>query len=387
MKPVASRRLLLLGFGTVGKELARLLLARKDWLGSQGLAFPVTGILTRTRGLLADPAGLDLKEALEWAAAPSPGGVGPVPSGPPGPGAASGAALAIDLVREFPADIVVELTPLRVDARGEPAVSHVRAALAAGRHVVTANKGPVAWAFRELSALARAKGRRFLFESTVMDGTPVFSLARRTLSGCRLLACRGVVNSTTNYVLGRIAQGLTLTEAVKEAQAGGFAEADPSLDLEGWDAAVKIACLANVLLGLEVRPEQVDRTGITGITAEDLAREARRGRVVKLVAAAARPGSEGLVGLDRPVCPADTVGSASRERRFPARVGPEALPAGDILALTEGTSSALTLYTDLMGPITVFEHSPVPAQTAYGVFRDLLEIAEADSGTEIAEVD
>ena len=302
-------RLTLLGFGNVGRELTRLLSARRDWLTSRGVAFPVTGVANRTT------------------------------------------ANVLDFIRSVPADIVVEMTPLRVDLRGEPAIAHVRAALEAGRHVVSANKGPVAWAYRDLDRLARSAGKQFLFEATVMDGTPVFSLARHTLPGCRVIAGRGVLNTTTNYVLGRMAEGVGLDEAVREAQAGGFAEADPSLDLDGWDAALKITCVTNVLMGLDLRPEDVERTGIRGITPEDIAREAARGRVWKLVAEAS--------GAPQPL----------------ARVRPEALPATDLLALVDGTSSALTLTTDLMGPITVFEHSPSLAQTAYGVFRDLLEIA------------
>ncbi len=338
--PSRRLRLLFLGFGNVGQELARLLLARRHWLAGRGLDLPVTGIVSRRHGLLADPKGLDLEQALAWAA----------PAG-----AAGGARLDLPaLLRDFPADVVVEMTSLRVDLRGEPATSHVRAALAAGKHVVSANKGPVAWAWPELDALARRTGRRFLFEAAVMDGAPVFSLARYTLPGCRITGVRGILNTTTNYVLGRMGAGLSLAEAVREAQAGGFAESDPSLDLEGWDAAVKLTCLARVLMGSNFVPEEVERTGISGLTPGDLERETHRGRVLKLVAEAG-PGD-------------------------PPRVGPLALPPDDILALVSGTSSALTLHTDLMGAITVFEHEPQLPQTAYGVFRDLLEVAGGTAG-------
>ena len=332
-------RLLFLGFGNVGRELARLLLAREVWLRDQGLRFPVVGVLTRSHGPRADPEGLDLAALLDQAA---------FPERPAAPGNPS----AVTTIRDLPADIVVEMTPLRVDLRGEPATTHVRTALEAGKHVVSANKGPVAWAYRRLADLARAHGRRFLFESTVMDGTPLFSLARRTLAGCRVLGCRGVLNTTTTYVLGRMAEGRDLAEAVGEARARGFAEADPSLDLEGWDAAVKLVCLANALMGRDLVPEEVDREGMGHLTRKDLVREANRGRVIRLVA---EVGEEGL-----------------------ARVRPAALPPGDPLALVSGTSSAVTLTTDLMGSLTIFEHSPALGQTAYGVFRDLLEIAGRD---------
>ncbi len=350
-------RLLFLGFGNVGRELARLLGAKRGWLGSQGLEFRVTGIITRSRGIFTDPSGLYLAEVLRQVASPGrTSGPGQAPGPDSGRGGGEQTEKTLELIRTLPADIVVEMTPLRVDLRGEPAITHARAALEAGRHVVSANKGPVAWAFRTLSGAARAAGRCFLFESTVMDGTPVFSLVRRTLAGCRVTGCRGVLNTTTNYVLGRMAEGQSLAGAVKEAQAAGFAEADPSLDLDGWDAAVKLACLVNVLMGVDLAPEEVDRTGIGGVTPADLAREAATGRVIKLVAEA-RTAAEGPAPAAK------------------ASVKPVALPARDVLALVDGTSSAVTLTTDLMGPITVFEHSPALTQTAYGVFRDLLEIA------------
>jgi homoserine dehydrogenase len=338
-------RLLFLGFGNVGRELARLLLAREVWLRDQGLRFPVVGVLTRSHGPRVDPEGLDLAALC---------GSPPPTSSLASPDSVFGSTSpsAVTTIRDLPADIVVEMTPLRVDLRGEPATTHVRTALEAGKHVVSANKGPVAWAYRRLADLARAHGRRFLFESTVMDGTPLFSLARRTLAGCRVLGCRGVLNTTTTYVLGRMAEGRDLAEAVGEARARGFAEADPSLDLEGWDAAVKLVCLANALMGRDLVPEEVDREGIGHLTRKDLVREANRGRVIRLVA---EVGEEGL-----------------------ARVRPAALPPGDPLALVSGTSSAVTLTTDLMGSLTIFEHSPALGQTAYGVFRDLLEIAGRD---------
>lgn len=357
-------RLLLLGFGNVGRELARLLLAQRPALERRGLDFRVTGIATRRGGLIADPNGLDLASALGGRGAG--GGVpSSAPAHDPGTTPVPPSGDWSETIRSFPADVVLEMTPLRVDRRGEPARSHVRAALEAGKHVVTANKGPVAWAYRELDAAAREVGRRFLFEATVMDGAPVFSLFRHTLPGCRVTAFRGVLNTTTNYVLTRIAAGADLPSAVKEAQAGGFAEADPSLDIEGWDAAVKVTCLANVLMDARLVPEDVERRGIAGLSPADVRREAARGRVLKLVARAGRGETTTA-----------TAGKEPGSGGVRASVRLESLPGNDILALVDGTSSALTITTDLMGPITVFEHSPHIGQTAYGVFRDLLEIAE-----------
>jgi homoserine dehydrogenase len=338
-----SLRLVFLGFGHVGRELARLLLAREAWLAERGLRFLVVGVSTGSRGLRADPEGLDLDALLNqpWS-----------PLRPLTRVAGAAPEERAALIANAEADIVVEMTPLRVDLRGEPAIGHARMALEAGKHVVSANKGPVAWAYRQLDDLARREGRRFLFESAVMDGTPLFSLARRTLAGCRVLGCRGILNTTTNYVLGRLLEGQDLEGAVREAQEAGFAEADPSLDLDGWDAAVKLTCLANALMGRNLVPEEVLRQGIRDLSPEDLLREAKRGRAIRLVAEVSSSG--------------------------PAQVGPVILSADDLLARASGTSSVITLTTDLMGLLSIFEHSPGLGQTAYGVFRDLLEIADQD---------
>ena len=183
-------------------------------------------------------------------------------------------------VRQFidrvPADVLVEVTTL--DPRtGQPATAHVRQALARGMHVVTANKGPVAFAHASLGRLAARKNRLFLHEGAVMDGTPVFNLAERCLRGALIVGFRGTLNSTTNLVLSRMEEGLSLDRAVREAQGLGIAEADPRNDLEGWDAAVKACALANALMGASVRPAQVRRRGILAVTASDVRRALRSG--------------------------------------------------------------------------------------------------------------
>ena len=158
--------------------------------------------------------------------------------------------------------VVIETTTLDI-ARGEPAIRHIRTALAGGAHVVTANKGPVAFAYRSLARAAERADRRWLFEGAVMDGVPVFNLVRETLPAVNVLGFRGVVNSTTNFILTAMEQGQSFDAALAEMQARGIAEADPSLDVDGWDAAAKTAALANVLLGAGITPHRVERHGIT----------------------------------------------------------------------------------------------------------------------------
>jgi homoserine dehydrogenase len=246
----------------------------------------------------------------------------------------------------------VELSTLNITGKGEPAVSHVRAALSRKRHVVTANKGPAAFAFRELDSLARQNGVRFLFESTVMDGAPVFSLQRHALSGCRVTGLSGILNTTTNFAISRLEQGESLDSAVKTAQKLGFAEADPALDIEGWDAAAKTAILANVFMGANITPVQVERQGISELTAGAAGRALKNGRCLKLICRAWE--EKGVVR---------------------ARVGVEEISLRHPFAAVSGKGAALRLETDMMGPLLIIQENPTLEDTAAGVLQDLLTVA------------
>jgi homoserine dehydrogenase len=247
--------------------------------------------------------------------------------------------------------VVIETTTLDIE-RGQPAIGHIRAALAGGAHVITANKGPVAFAYRSLARAAARARREFLFEGAVMDGVPIFNLVRDTLPAVCILGFRGVVNSTTNFILTAMEQGQAFDAALAEMQARGIAEADASLDVDGWDAAAKTAALANVLMGARITPTMVDRQGI-GPDCGRLAREARAaGRRLKLVAQAQRDG-----------------------RRITARVAPESLPGDDLLAGLEGQQNALILQTDLLEEIALVQRSGSLTQTAYALLSDLLSLA------------
>jgi homoserine dehydrogenase len=269
----------------------------------------------------------------------------------------------LDFVKRVPADVLVEISPLD-PRRGEPAASYVRAALRRGLHVVTANKGPVAFARRGLLRLAARQGRLFLHEGAVMDGVPVFNLRERCLPGARVLGFRGVLNTTTTRVLALMEEGIAFDAALGELRDAGIAEADPRHDVEGWDAAVKACALANALLDADVRPSQVRRRGIGGLTPKRLLAARRAGRRYRLVARAARSG-RGVV----------------------ITVRPERLVAGDPLA-SSGADGVLILQTDLMGEIGIWQGESGVEQTAYGLLADLVAVARAmpkaarDSGME-----
>jgi len=333
----------------VGRRFAELLRGPYGRvLRRQGLRVRVTGIATARHGLAIAPRGLDLGRCLRQVR--SGGSLDRLHHG-------TRPATVLDFVARVPADVLLEVTALD-PRRGEPAVSHVKAALARGLHVVTANKGPVAFALRPLTALARRKGRRFLYESAVMDGTPIFNLVARCLPGVRLRGFRGTLNSTTSLILSRMEEGLTARGALREAQRRGIAEADPRHDLDGWDSAVKGCALANALLGARVTPAQVRRRGIAAITPKEVRRALRARTRLRLVV---RGGRE--------------------DRRVRVSVGPDpesGSPKGTRSG--SGPDAALVLETDLMGEIGVFERGATVDQTAYGLLSDLLEAVRRPRG-------
>jgi homoserine dehydrogenase len=343
-------RLAIIGFGNVGQEFARLLLAKRDWLlKSKGLDVEVLAIATRSRGSLLSKRGLDLQKILEELKAKGHlRGYGPEVT----------TLSPLSIIDECDADMMIELTTLDIES-GQPARDHISNALQAGMEVVTANKGPIAHAYEELRTMARSRNVRLRFEGTVMDGTPVFNLVERTLPGCEVIGLRGILNSTSNFVLTEMHRGRTMDEAVKEAQRRGFAEADPTLDIDGWDAAAKITALANVLMGAGMTPQMVARQGIRDLKMEDLLAEAKAGKRIRLVATAEREGDGVRLTVRR-----------------------EAVTSDDPFYAVDGTSSAVTIRTDLMGDITVLEMDPTVTQTAYAVFSDmLLTIESVRAGT------
>ena len=341
----------LVGFGHVGRRFAELLPGPYGRvLKAAGVRAVITGVATARHGRAIDARGLRPRDCL--ALVERGGSLAALHRG-------ERLSSTLDFIRRVPADVLVELTPLD-PRRGEPAVSHVRAALGRSLHVVTANKGPVAFALRPLRALARRRGRLFLYESAVMDGAPVFNLVERCLPGVRVLGFRGTLNSTTGYVLSRVERGRSFQAALEEARALGIVEADARHDLDGWDAAVKGCALASALMGAHVDPHRVRRRGIRGLSPAAVRRAAREGARIRLVV---------------------------RGRRLDAGVrvdvSPERLSAGDPLA-GSGSDSALVLETDLMGEIALVEKGGTVDQTAYGVLSDLLALAAATTASPAA---
>jgi homoserine dehydrogenase len=254
---------------------------------------------------------------------------------------------------ETHADILFEATSLNVKD-GQPAVDHIRAALEHGAHAITANKGPIVHAYRELRDLAAARGRRFLFESTVMDGVPIFSLFDQ-LPAIHLQGFHGIFNSTTNVILSEMEQDLTFDDALKKAQALGIAETDATHDIDGWDAAVKTAALITVLMDVPVRLEDIEREGIRDLTPNALRNAKRDGWPYKLVCrASCTPGG------------------------VKASVRPEKVLSTQPMARIAGTSSYVYFETDIFPGLAITEENPGLYATAYGLLADFVRAVTAD---------
>jgi homoserine dehydrogenase len=332
-------KLVFLGFGNVGQALAELLLRKQDKLEScYEATFSVTGIATGRHGSAVDPEGINLGRAVDLVR--SGASLSELSSQP--------VSNSSEVLRLSGADVLFENTPVNYQT-GQPALNHIRTALELGMHVATANKGPVVHAYNELTQLAHSKRRRFFFESTVMDGAPVFALFREALPAAYLKSIRGVLNSTTNLILTRMESGESFDQAVAHAQSIGIAETDPSGDVDGWDAAIKVAALVTVLMGVPLKPEQVDRTGIRGIDAESIAIAKAEGKRWKLVCSALRQGDQ-----------------------VRARVAPEKIKPDSPLYLVSGTTSIVQFESDVLGTLSLIEADPGPHTTAYGLLADFL---------------
>jgi homoserine dehydrogenase len=338
-----SLRIGLLGFGNVNRTLVDLLQRKNTEMRERhGIEWRITGVGSRRIGWRVNPAGFEVAELL--GARSSDGFAGIRGKQCPGYG---------DWLDAAQPDVVFEATSLNVES-GQPAIEHIRAALEHGAHAITANKGPVVHAWAELRDLAARRGIQFLFESTVMDGVPIFSLFRNTLPVIEVKGFKGILNSTTNVILTGMERGLSFDESLQQAQQLGVAETDASYDTEGWDAAVKVAALVNVIMGVRLLPQKVKREGIRGLTGEAVRSARNAGAPYKLMCRAQRT-----------------------ESGVSASVRPEQIPLTDAMALVGGTSSIVQFETDIFPGLTITEENPGLYATAYGMLADFVRAVGA----------
>ncbi|MFZ2097223.1 MAG: homoserine dehydrogenase [Anaerolineales bacterium] len=336
------QKIALLGFGNVGQAFARLLQRKRDLLlQDYGLEFYLTAIATAQHGMAIDPRGIEIERALQVISAS--GNLNEL----------STIKLSDDpfkFIRLCEADVLFENTPVNYE-NGQPAVSFLHTAMEMGMHVITANKGPVVHAYQQLTDLAAKHGRKFYFESAVMDGAPIFSLFRQSLPAVNLHGFTGILNSTTNLILARMETGETMPEAIAYAQSIGIAETDPSGDVDGWDAAVKVAALVTVLMGTPLKPSQVHRTGIRHLSSMDIDQARQQGLRWKLVCTARREAGQVV-----------------------ARVSPQLVTPDSPLYGVNGTSSIVNFETDVLPQLSIIEGNPGPETTAYGLLADFINL-------------
>lgn len=337
-------RLILVGFGTVGRGVAECLQTAAPALARHGLEARIVAVVDPLVGSVRRDDGLDAARLLSLADA----------GAPLGEHAGSTTVADLDEVLDGGgADVLVELTP--TDLRtGEPGLAHVRAGIGAGLHVVTTNKGPIALSQRELERAAQDAGVQLRYEGTVMSGTPVLSVCRTGLAGAGIRAIRGVLNGTCNFILSQMEQGVGYDEALADAQRRGYAEADPSGDVDGWDAAAKALILANCVLGAELRIDDVERTGISALSAVDIEEAAAGGNTWRLVARV-----DGEPGAWR------------------ASVAPELVPRADPLGALHGPGNLLLFDTEALGEVSIAGPGAGRRATGHAVIADLVAIHQS----------
>ncbi len=334
-----KQRIALIGFGTVAQGLCEILIDKKNELAKKyNYHYEIVAVSDIRFGTVYNPNGLNLKKLLreinekgkfikdkvEWD--------------------------TIQTIEKSNSNVVCELAYTNLK-NGQPAIKHFEVAFKNRKHIVTSNKGPAALAYRRLKRLAEKNGVRFMIEGTVLSGTPVINLVNGPLAGNRINAIKGILNGTTNYILTRMEEGMRYEDALKEAQKLGYAEADPTNDVQGYDARAKVTILANVLMDIKLDINQVKCKGITKITQEDIKEAKRKNARWKLIGSIEK-----------------------KDGRIKAYVKPELVPITHPLAGIMGSVNALTISTDLMGDITIVGKGAGKIETGFSILSDLLAL-------------
>ncbi len=336
-------KLAFIGFGTVGQGLTEILLEKKELLKEKyNFSFSVLAISDLMKGSVYDEKGLDMIKVLELVNAGKkldnyPGGIKGLDS--------------ISTIKNTTANTIIEVTYTDVKT-GEPALTHIKTALQAGKNVVSSNKGPVVKQAVYLLKLAKSNNVNYGFEGVVLSGTPVINLVKYTLAGNNIKRFKGILNGTTNYILTKMEDGISYADALKKAQELGYAEADPTGDVEGFDALGKVVILTNVVLGKNITWQDVERKGINEISINDVEKAKKEGKRWKLIGSAEIK-SDGSVK---------------------AKVWPEKLPLSDPLSGVAGATNALTFFTDELGAVTIVGPGAGRRETGFALLIDLLEI-------------
>lgn len=331
-----------IGFGTVGQGLTEILINKKEFLKKEhDFEYSIVAIADILKGSIYDEKGLDPQKLLSLVK--DTGKIDLYPGGIKGWD-------SLKTIKETNTDIIIEVSYTDIKT-GEPATSHIKAAFEKGKHVVTSNKGPSALRHRELLEMAEKYRVFYKIEGTVMSGTPVINTALKSLAGCSINRIKGILNGTTNYILTNMEQGKSYEQALNKAQELGYAEADPTGDVEGWDALAKVLILSNVVMGGNIKIKDAEREGITKISLQDIEQAKKEGSRWKLIGE-----------IDK------------RDGKIKTKVTPQKLPLSDPLANIMGATNAITFETDLMGPITIIGAGAGRTETGFSILTDLLDI-------------
>ena len=337
-------RILLVGLGNLGRRFCDILVEKGPQLEAEfGLRLPVVGAAD-SRGSAYDEKGLD---PAQLSAIKEAGGtVADYPD------VGSATETGGDLVAHRDADMLCEASPVNLNQGAEPGLTYIRTALKRGMHVVTPNKGPLVVAYRELHDLAEQHSVQLRFDGTVAGGLPAINLGQRDLRGATVDRIEAVPNLTTGFILELLGDGLSWEEARERAREEGSLEADPSFDLDGWDAASKLVILVNAVMGIPAKLDDVDRAGITGLSQEKVLEARQAGRVYKLLATAERRGDGGAN----------------------LRVAPTLMPTDHFLAGLGRKQMGVVYHTDIYGTIMAAIDEPTPVPSAATMLRDIIDI-------------
>ncbi|MEA1993687.1 MAG: homoserine dehydrogenase [Euryarchaeota archaeon] len=334
--------IIFIGLGVVGTGLAEILHDKRAYLKKEyGFEYNVLGVCDLIKGSIYDEGGLDLGKVLKMNE--EKGKIKDYPAEEKG-------LESVEMIKKEKVDIVAEITPTNIKT-GEPGLTHYRAALENGKHIVSTNKGPTALKYKELKEIAEENNAYLGFEGTVISGTPALNLALRDLAGCDIKSIKGILNGTTNYILTNMEEGRAYDEVLKEAQEKGYAETDPTADVEGHDPLAKIVILANAVMNGDVDLKTVPCEGITNITLDDVKKAKKEGKRIKLIGKAWRENGE-----------------------IKAQVKPEFLPLTDPLANVMGVLNAISFETDLTGDVTIIGPGAGASTAGYAMLADMLEI-------------
>lgn len=326
----------MLGFGVVGQSFVKLLLSHSTDLYNDYGIKPKVVACADNGGIITCDQGLDLDRLLN---------VKKKKKSIIHYGSKGNRSEILDVIENIDAEVVIELTPTNI-VDGEPGKNHIISAMKSGKNVITVNKGPLALEFPSLMELAEYNRIAFKFSGTVGGGTPILEFAKRCLKGDRIISFEGILNGTTNYILSKMYEGLNFSEALQDASEKGYAEKDPTLDIDGYDAVAKLVIASNFVMNMKSTMKDVRREGIRNVKPSQVLTERKKGNGIKLIASC---DGKNLIVKPKPVSMKDPI-------------------------CVDGILNAITFTCQHSGQQTIIGKGAGGMETASAILRDLIDI-------------